>query len=226
MKDIEALQRYFQNEVDTAAHAFYAWKSINNIAFNDKSIHSEMNENSVAWNAILHSLQTTFLVTLGRIFDIDRGALSIHTFLNKCLSEREQFGREGLRRRKIKLVGGNEPEWLEEYLNNAQYPRAEEFRRLKIQTKPFSKKYEEIYKPIRHKLIAHKEIDSINKVGEYFEKTNITEIINMLNFINGVSMVVMQWYINGKRTLIEDHRYTESETVEKSIQGLLAKICI
>ena len=122
MNDIEVIQQRFENEVTTAAIAFYTWKSINTIASKDNTIHTVMNKEALTWNAITHSLQTAALITLGRIFDTDHGALSVHSYLNKCISEINQFSPEYLRRRKLRLINGNQAPWLDEYLVNAEYP--------------------------------------------------------------------------------------------------------
>lgn len=226
MKDIEEYQKRFQNEVMTAAWSFYVWKSINNVASQDKAIHEGMNKHALVWNAMTHSLQTTYLVTLGRIFDMDHGALSIHSFLNKCIAEIQQFGPDELRTRKIRLAGGSVPPWLANYMAEAQHPSKEDFRALKRQAKRFQKQYEEIYKPIRNKVVAHKEIAAIPDTAALFAKTRIGDIQKTLEFLNGVSEVVFEWLHNGRRTELSDHVLNEEIPVLESVSELMAKIRI
>src|SRR5690606_6076906 len=113
---IARLLDHFREEVAAASHAFYLWKGINNIASDDRATFRGINEQALTWNTIAHSLQTTFFIAIGRLFDTDGDAFSIHAFLRGCIENLGDFDRPALRARKLALSNGVEPEWLASYV--------------------------------------------------------------------------------------------------------------
>ena len=85
MGDIEELYKEFQSEINAACWSFYAWKNIKDIAVDDKIVYRALNRNALSWNIILYSLQSTFFIAIGRLFDIDGKTFSVHTFLRRVL---------------------------------------------------------------------------------------------------------------------------------------------
>jgi hypothetical protein len=76
------------------------------------------------WITARYSLITTFFVTLGRLFDEDRNAHSIHKLLRATGAHPEYFSREALAERKRRASGGGEPDWLGNFLKDAWEPDA------------------------------------------------------------------------------------------------------
>ena len=110
MDNLENAYKIFRNEVTTAAWSFFVWKGFNNIASADKEIYWAINENALSWNIITHSLQSTFFITLGRLFDIDGEAFSVHSLLRSSIDNIDQFSLDNLRQRKIKANKGTVPD--------------------------------------------------------------------------------------------------------------------
>lgn len=223
MNDVEALLQKYRGEVTTAIWSYFAWKSINNVAAKDPAIHAALNSNALTWNIVTHALQTTFVITLGRIFDVDRGALSVHSFLNKCQTEVEQFSKSALAMRKRRGAKDGAP-WLTDYLADAYEPTKEDFRLLKRAVKPHQSKYEEIYRPIRNLVMAHKNLEAAVNSDVLFAKTRIGDIQDILTFLYQVEAVVTQLLFNGRKTELQDHVLREEEFVLKDIEILLGKL--
>ena len=76
MTDVEASLNHYSKEVDLATYTFFVWKSINNIAVGDKEILTALRRNALSWGVITHSLQCTFFICLGRIFDDRKDSFS------------------------------------------------------------------------------------------------------------------------------------------------------
>ena len=184
MNDVEVLLQKYRREVTTAVWSFFAWKNINNVAAGDSTIQAGLNNNALTWNIVTHGLQTTFFITLGRIFDVDGGALSVHSFLNKCQAEVEQFSKPALARRKMRDARDGQPTWLRDYLAKAYEPKKQDFRLLKRAVKPHQAKYEEIYKPIRNLVMVHKNLEAAGTTDVFFEKTRIADIQEILLFLH------------------------------------------
>jgi hypothetical protein len=77
MSEVKRYFNHYEGELTTSSESFYAWRKIHNLAQHDKSIYSILKRNALSWNLILHSLQCTFFISLGRILSTDRNSLSI-----------------------------------------------------------------------------------------------------------------------------------------------------
>ena len=131
MEKVEEALKLYQDEVATATWTFYAWKHLNNAGFNDRAVRRGLNRNAATWNVITHSLQTTFFITIGRLFDIDGDAFSVHAFLRFCIDNVEQFDSQHIRERKIADQNGIEPDWLDDYMERVYEAQEEDFQRLR-----------------------------------------------------------------------------------------------
>jgi hypothetical protein len=224
MEDLERLLKIFRNEVTTASQAFYAWKAINNIASSNIEIHHALNKNALSWNIIAHSLQSTFFITLGRLFDIDGEAFSIHALLRACIGNIDQFSKEALRKRKIKDQKGQAPSWLNEFIEAAYVPVKKDFQMLRGEISKKQKEYEDVYRPIRNQIIAHKDKQTIDNVDELFGKTKAEQIDEILQFLYQIEMIIFNLLANGNMSKIGDFTSDEEAFVQKDIGGLLNKL--
>ena len=153
--DLDRRLEHFRQELSTAAHAFFLWKGVNNCAAEEDEIHRGLNEQALSWNTITHSLQTTFFIALGRLFDTGGEAFSVHTLLRNCIDNLSQFGKDALRARKMESTNGKEPDWLKKYIDEAYVPSERDFQLLRGELSKHQKQYEEIYRPIRNAVFAH-----------------------------------------------------------------------
>jgi hypothetical protein len=80
-----------RNEVDRAIEAFYTYISIHRIANGNREIYLAMNQHPTFWNINLYSLQTTFFITMGRIFDDGKDTHSVHKLLSSALAHPNFF---------------------------------------------------------------------------------------------------------------------------------------
>lgn len=224
MKTVEEALKLFQDEVATATWTFYAWKHINRIGSNDLSVRRGLNQNAATWNVITHSLQTTFFITVGRLFDIDGDAFSVHAFLRYCIENVEQFNSDYIRKRKLADQNGIEPDWLAGYMDNVYEAKEKDFQRLRGEVGKRQKRYEEIYRPIRNKVMAHKEIASLSNVTDIFGKTHIGEIQDFLTLFNQIENIVFDLMHNGKLREIGDYPVREEHRMEQDVSSLLNRI--
>lgn len=222
--DIEELYKEFQRELNVACSSFYAWKNIHNIAAKDDKIYHALNKNSLSWNIILHSLQSTFFIAIGRLFDLNRKAFSVHSFLRAYIENIGQFSKNALRERKTKGSEADKLPWLDEYIEKSYQPNKEDFLKLKGEVSKRQKRYELIYKPIRDKVFAHKEFKEIKCIDELFKKAKIGEMQDLLCFLYQIERIIFQLLYNGKLMNIGDFTFNEEELVMKDIAGLLDKI--
>lgn len=224
MDNLENLLKIFRSEVANASWSFFVWKGINNISASDRSIYQALNANAISWSTITHSLQSSFFITLGRLFDLDVGAFSVHAFLRCCIENIDQFGKEALRKRHLREFREKNLEWLDKLINDAYVPTKKDFQRIRGETSKYQSQYEDIYRPIRNKVIAHKEKATLENVEELFEKTNIGQIEGLIFHLVQVQEIVFQLLYNGRLTSIGDHKFDEEKYVMKDVQALMERI--
>lgn len=224
MDDLEKAQKIFRDEVTAAAWSFFVWKNFNKVVSKDEAIIRSINENALSWNIITHSLQSTFFITLGRLFDIDGEAFSVHSLLRSCIENIDQFSLECLRQRKVKGNNNIEPDWLNVYIEKAYVPVEADFQRLRGEVSKQQKIYEDVYRPIRHRVIAHKEAATIESVSELFGKTNIGQVEEIINFLHQIENIVFDLLYNGRLQSIGDYNFSEDERAKKDVENLLGKL--
>ena len=222
--DLDRQLQHFREELSTAAHAFFLWKGINNCAAEDEEIHRGLNEQALSWNTITHSLQTTFFIALGRLFDTDGEAFSVHMLLRNCIDNLGQFGKDALRARKMESTNGKEPDWLKKYIDQAYAPSVKDFQRLRGELSKRQKEYEQIYRPIRNEVFAHRDAASLDNVDGLFGETRVDDIEELLSFLYQIQQVVFQLLWNGELREIGDFEYSEEKYVVDDVRELLVRL--
>lgn len=221
MDEIEFWNDYelIRGEINKAIETFYTYLSIHKIANDNKEIYREMNNNSTFWNISLYSLQTTFFITMGRIFDDGKDAFSIHKFIQSTLAHPELFSKKSLAKRKSK--GNSEPDWLNDYLKNVFEPGVPDLRIIKTQLTPYRKKFDDAYRNIRRSVFAHTLIKESDSVSELFGKTNISEIKQILYILKDMLEALWQLYHNGRLLEFGHTPKDYEERIEKTTQNVL-----
>ena len=224
MSSIEEFFQEYRDEVNVAAYSFYAWRNINNLAAQDPTLFKALQRNALSWNLIVHALQITFFSALGRLFDSDKRSLTVHTFLTKCEAAIGQFSKPALEARRIASNHGIRPDYLDQYLLGVYEPREADFQELAVAIAPWEAVYNSKYRPIRHKLIAHKDLATIGSKDSLFAKTNIGEVEAILEILFQVAAVVEQLLNNGRLTNLADHKPSKEEFLLQDLDSLLNKV--
>jgi len=222
----ERMHKHFENEVTALAQSYYAWKSINNIASGNEDIYHGLHDTAICWNIILHSLQTTFFITLGRIFDTDTKVFSVHSYLRSYINNPEWFTPDALRIRKGWPKREDEPEWYQEYLSKAYYPKPEDFIEFKKLIKPYQVRYESVYKPIRHNLMAHKNFEMLESFNDLFKGTDISILEGMILFLYQLHSSIFDLIYNGLRKELSHYTFSEDERVNTDMVKILSRFNI
>ena len=166
------------------------------------------------WNTSLAALQTSTFVALGRLFDPYTSNHSITRLLNTAHSNLDMFSKESLAERKRKQ-SANADEWLPEYLLNVYVPSSDDFRRLKRHVALRRKIYESNYKPLRHKVFAHRGVLSQVEVADMYAKTNIRELQQLLVFFRRLHETLWQLYFNGYKPILRPERYSVQRILDQ-----------
>ena len=212
--DFEIQLELFRTEAQSALQFFYAWDATHAVAAKDKAVFRLLNEAPLFWNTALGALQASALVALGRVFDPDPGNHSVTRLLALAHANLDIFSKDALATRKRKL-SPNADEWLPEYLKTAYVPTREDFRKLKRHVAIRRNTYEEKYRPLRHKVFAHRGVTTPTQVGELFAKTNLRELRQLLVFLGRLYEALWQLYFNGNKPTLRPARYSVQRILEQ-----------
>lgn len=207
----------FKNEVHAVITSYLFWKTIQNRASNEEEVLGGLNKSPLSWNIITHSLQVTIFITLGRIFDIDSKAFSADVLLKTCIAEIDIFSLENLHERKSKSISGED---LENYMAGASEASKKDFERLRGELSKQRKIFQEVYRPIRHLVIAHKDKEHLDNNEELWKATNIGELESILWFLDCLKDVIFNIYHNGRIEQTNTEK-PNTEFYEKDFNKLL-----
>jgi len=217
---IEIFLESYQQEIRIACQAYYAYKSLNTIPYNDKKIRARLNRTPVSWLIIMHSLQATFIMSLGRLFDENGDAQSIHSIIKYCENpkNRREFSKGRLYRRKIR-DGFSDP-LARDYIRTKQYPSGKFFSDLNLLKKKYAKDSKN-YKKIRHRVFGHRIAKTTPEAQRLFLATSVDEIEEILEFLYKVGRIIRSLVNNGDITELHNHGFLEKGIIEDDIEKLL-----
>ena len=217
-----------RGDVETAIMSNFTYLTIHRLAAENADIFDKYNRFAEFWMLNAYSLQTTFFVTFGRIFDTRRDVYSVHRVVEDAVANPSLFSKSALRDRKRKAsrISGVDPEWLVEYIDNAWEPTRADLETLMVALAPHYAKFKTIYQPIRHQVFAHKSIQDDKAIFALFEKTLITDVQEILRFLHTLFWAIWEMAWNGKRPDLADFRSFDGEVkrltnkTEQFIRGL------
>ncbi len=226
MTEIEYWKDYelTRDEVNTAIECFYTYIEIHNYAAEDKNVIRSLNEDATFWNIQLYSLQASFFIALGRIFDDGPETHSIHKLLAATVAHPDFFSKNSLAIRKSE--GKERPSWLDEYLMHVFEPQTSDLRAFKKALSPHRAKFKSVYGDIRDYVFAHKILKDKNKVSELFGRTQIKEIDEMLYFFYDLIEVLFQLFYNGRKPELGVGKYDYKERIKNTTRSAMLKLSI
>lgn len=204
----------FRTEAESAIQFFYAWDATHAVAAGNMKVRRLLNEAPLYWNTSLGALQAATLVALGRIFDPDPNNHSVTRLLSIAHSNLGMFSKESLAERK-RAQSPDADKWLPEYLASVYVPTDGDFRRLKRHVAVRRKIYEQKYRPLRHKVYAHRAVSTRDEVADLFAKTKIRELQQLLIFLRRLHEALWQLYFNGRKPVLRPSRYSVQRMLDK-----------
>lgn len=200
--EFEERLNMFTSEVESANQFYYASMAIHHTYSIDQEVKKTLDEFRLVTLTMLGSLQTSLLVTFGRIFD-DESKYTVHKLLQFMRKHQEMFTTEALHARKARLA---KPASVEAWIDQFQsYPPSEEvFTEFGRLLRPHRKMYESKLSGIRDKWIAHRELNGF-EANNLFGKTQMVEVEDALSFLLGLGLGLWQWFYNGtKPSVVQD----------------------
>jgi hypothetical protein len=195
-------------DVAAAVKSNLIYLTIHNVRASALDIQEKLGTFPEFWTTVMFSLQTTFFVSLGRLFDRDSNALSVKKLLETTINTPTIFSKNALRRRKRFdcRIQGDDPQWLCDYINNAWEPARADLDELLKALEPHSAKFKQIYKPIRDRIYAHRSKEDETEVYALFGKTSIGDIEGILRFLHTLLWALRELALDGRKPDLGDFR--------------------
>ncbi len=210
------------NEVENALQSLYIYKEVNEFALEHPLALRRMNRHPEFWTATRHALQTTFIITLGRVFDTDDGTHSIHRLVAETVRHPEYFSRSALEVRK--RDSGLSPQDLTDYMRDAFEPDAAALRKLRKALKLVTSKYEANFKPIRNKMFAHREMLDRAATQALISKGLMTDLEKLLYFVHDLLACIWQLFYNGNEPKLGEREYDYKRRAREATRGALKRL--
>ena len=219
MKDKENIFTHeleaFRVEIASAIQFLYADLAMNAILAKDKQKLEIVNRTPLFWLTTAGALHTAFFITLGRIFD-QKSSHNVDKILSIAQRQIVIFSKEALEIRK-RSSSANSAEWIDGYMKHVYIPTANDFRKLRKYVSKYRTIYEKVYRDIRHKVIAHKELSNSADIHALYKKTNVIEMQKLIVFLNQLYHALWQLYHNGNKPVLRPMKYSAKRMIKADI---------
>jgi hypothetical protein len=226
--DYQQEHQAIRTELIAVTETFLINIEVHAFARENKQVLGYLRQEYDFWNLQLHSLQTTFFITLARFLDDGPDTHSIYTFLKMTSANTEFFSREALTRRKMVNLR-EKPFWLDEYLDKCWCPSAADLRELRSAVTSHRKQFDAVYGPIRNWRFGHRVPSQERRVYELFDQALVPDIDAMLHALYDLLEAVWELYHNGTRFQIDQFgtgaRYVEErKRTNAAIRRILSRL--
>ena len=187
----------FRVEVESAIQFFYCYLAINSELSDNRKKLNFVNETPLFWKTNIGSLQVSFFITLGRIFD-NTSKHNVSNLLKTARKNQSIFSKAALKSRK-EADSANAHEWITDYMKDVYVPKESDFDRLDEYVKKYSNLYDANYRKIRNKIFAHQEFSKPEQREKLFKRTNIKELEKILIFLKKLHIALWELYANGRK---------------------------
>ncbi len=221
-QEFRHLYEVIDGEVEMAISCFYTERALNQSALDDEAVYSFLNRHAGFWNVHRYCMQSTFFITLGRVFDTSGDVRSLHTLLGAIIKHPELFSKDRLRARKIALVHST-PDWLDDRVKEAWEPNATDLRLFKQSIKPLTTTFHNLYAPIRHQVFGHSILTEQQLVQQLFGKLQLADIDALLYALRDVLSNLDDLFLNGNKPAMGTRSYGYRERINVEVQRLLGE---
>ena len=194
----------FRVDAESAAQFFYAFQAIHYLSSSDSGVLALMNQAPMYWNTSNVALREAMFVALGRVFDPDPQTHNVSRLLKLARDNPALFSKDALAARK--QGDGERPGWLDEYLEGAHVPDADDWRRLRRYVAAWRRVYDAGYRGIRHQVVAHRAPLTQQQLDELFGQTSYRELEKLFAFLDSFYRALWQLYFNGRRPVLRHRR--------------------
>lgn len=209
MKRDHSFERQLANldrESTAIANYVYAEMAIQHAASQSRTLLSRLNRTPTFWITCTAALQSAAYIAIGRVFDL-KSPYNVEALMVAMEKNLSLFGREALaeRKRDGKTV---DPPWLQNYLNEAYYPKRADIARIRKHIANYRVLYERAFMPVRHQYLAHRQAHGSERVQKLFGKGKVNELWRLCTFLLRLHSALSNLLHNGSKPILRPIRYS------------------
>jgi AbiU2 len=188
-------------DVGVAIKSNRTYLMIYNVKSADQDFQVKIRRYPDLWTTLLYSLQTTFFISFGRLFDKGGDSLSVARLMDIVVKNPQLFSKAALllRKRFDNRVEGEDPEWLTQYIAAAWEPNSADLKPLLSELTPHCERFKKIHAPIRNEIYAHRSKKNEEDVYIQFSKTTIGDVETILRFVHTLLAMLQELILNGRK---------------------------
>jgi hypothetical protein len=188
----------FSMEAETPTQYLYAHLTMHAVTAEDAGVVARMDTNPLYWNTVAGALQLSTFVSLHRLFDPD-SSCNADSILKMAEENVGMFSRQALAIRVQRCYNlADAYDWVQA----AFEPTEDDFRRLRGEVRSRRNVYDEVYRPIRGRVFAHR-IASQDNADRLFAATHIDELQDICTFFPALHEALFDLYFNGQRAVVQ-----------------------
>ena len=100
---------------------------------------------------------------------------------------------------------------------------AKDLRHLKATLTPYTRRFEKVYRPIRHAIFAHRLMSNTEAGAKLFGDTSRDEVSAILDFLHDLIEAILYLYINGLQPELGTRDFKEHNQRIRDGVGLVLK---
>lgn len=207
-------------EIENAAIVFHTYEELNRLALEDEAVRAALDSDALFWRAYKASLLSYLFMTMSRIFDPAKDAITIQKVVSATLGNLDLFSKQALGARK--MGHGPKPWWFDDFMKKVWVPAtSRDLRHLQKALIPHLNLFTSVYQPIRNAIYAHRLVSDDQAGYELFQKTNREDLGRMLDFLQDLISCIRDLYNNGNQPKLGQLNLSEQA---KDIRGGTEKV--
>jgi hypothetical protein len=191
-RHFERLLEEFRSAADLPQRYLRADLRLNDRAIQNLDVHRELNRNAEFWAVAANALHLATFVSLHRIFDTD-SAGNVYGVLDFAQQHIDLFSKTALATRRQQVDEGS--------LKSEPDVRADDLLTLRKEVGRRRRIYDDTYRPIRGKILAHKVLPEA-EAQERYASTLIVELHEICTFFPALHDALLRLYMNGVRPVV------------------------
>jgi hypothetical protein len=190
-----------KNDGRAASIFVYTEITLHHFFGGDTNLYDRVNEHAGFWNGVIAALQTSGFIALGRMYDEDGSAHTIHALLRFIERHTGLFRPAALEVRR--QTAGMTPEDAHSFVEGLWTLKASDLLPVRDEFEHFRLLYKANIEPIRNKLFAHAGKINRQELNELFTKVFLRDLERMVVFPLRLERALFGLYMDGRAPTLE-----------------------
>ncbi|KRB22759.1 MULTISPECIES: hypothetical protein [Mesorhizobium] len=193
---VEESLRAFDRDTDLVCRTLGYTLAIRERANGDAATLEKLQKNGLFWTDYEQLALTTIIISLGRIFDVQKQAHSVQRLQEELRSDLRYFDKNSLAARK-KAYSSN-TDWLDDYMKSVHELNASDLDSIAKEIGRAESLWKKC-KPMRDRVLAHDQAQAKDARTKIFTSVTYEDIIGVAQALTNVGNALFQAEVNGRQ---------------------------